>query len=168
MMSPSVPKVLGILHTHQILSFSSADIYYRDLICFCRYPEMCECFTPTKMSLDNSSNANSDQLHPNRIQETYPDSPNTDEDSEEYIVGKFVIVNYDNKPFVGQITKLHADNIEVNCMVQHGKRNVFKWPEKPDCIFYRIDQIVSVIAEPEPHQRAAQLTKYDWLLFNEV
>src|SRR4029434_1576623 len=85
----------------------------------------------------------------------YPDCPNTDEDSEEYTVGKCVIVNSDNKPFVDQITNLHADNIEVNCMVQHGKRNVFKWPEKPDCIFYRRDQIISVIAEPEPHQRTA-------------
>lgn len=107
--------------------------------------------------------------HPKKIKETNPDSFIADEDDrEEYSVGKFVIVSYDNKPFVGQITKLHADSIEVNCMVQHGKRNVFKWPDNPDCIFYPRDQIISIISKPEPHQRAAQLTKYDWLLFNEV
>lgn len=149
---------------------------------------MCKCFTLTKMRLNN---ANSDQLHPKRVQETNPDSPSADEDDsgehpkriqetypdspgadkedrEEYTVGKFVIVNYDNKAFVGQITKRHADNIEVNCMVQHGKRNVLKWPGNPDCIFYPRDQIISIISEPEPHQHAAQLTKYDWLVFNEV
>lgn len=106
MLPPSVTKVPGILNTHQILSFSPGEIYYRGLSCFCSYPEMCECFTPTKMRLDNSS-ADSDQLHANKI--PVPDSPSSDEeDSEEYTVGRFVIVSYDNKPFVGQITKLHA------------------------------------------------------------
>ncbi|KAL3045390.1 hypothetical protein OYC64_013626 [Pagothenia borchgrevinki] len=119
---------------------------------------MCECFKPTKMKMDDSSNANSDHLQPDSIQKTYAESPSTDvEKNEEYTVGQFVIVSYDNKLFVGQI----------NCMVQHGKRNVFKWPNKPDCIFYHREQIASVISEPEPN-RAAQLTKYDWLLFNEI
>ncbi|KAJ4942266.1 hypothetical protein JOQ06_012132 [Pogonophryne albipinna] len=169
MLPPSVPKVPGLLKTHQILYFCPGEIYYRDLSCFCQYPEMCECFKPTKMRMDDSSNANSDHLQPDSIQETYAESPSTDvEKNEEYTVGKFVIVSYDNKLFVGQITKLLLDNIEINCMVQHGKRNVFKWPNKPDCIFYHREQIASVISEPEPNQRAAQLTKYDWLLFNEI
>ncbi|KAK1898989.1 Presequence translocated-associated motor subunit PAM17 mitochondrial [Dissostichus eleginoides] len=147
----------------------NGEIYYRDLSCFCQYPEMCECFKPTKMRMDDSSNANSDHLQPDSIQKTYAESPSTDvEKNEEYTVGKFVIVSYDNKLFVGQITKLLLDNIEINCMVQHGKRNVFKWPNKPDCIFYHREQIASVISKPEPNQRAAQLTKYDWLLFNEI
>ncbi|KAK5888183.1 hypothetical protein CesoFtcFv8_016707 [Champsocephalus esox] len=82
--------------------------------------------------MDDSSNANSDHLQPDSIQETYAESPSTDvEKNEEYTVGKFVIGSYDNKLFVGQITKLLLDNIEINCMVQHGKRNVFKWPNKP-------------------------------------
>ncbi|KAI9515349.1 hypothetical protein NQZ68_026082 [Dissostichus eleginoides] len=169
MLPPSVPKVPGLLKTHQILSFCPGEIYYRDLSCFCQYPEMWECFKPTKMRMDDSSNANSDHLQPDSIQETYAESPSTDvEKNEEYTVGKFVIVSYDNKLFVGQITKLLLDNIEINCMVQHGKRNVFKWPNKPDCIFYHREQIASVISEPEPNQHAAQLTKYDWLLFNEI
>ncbi|KAI4804558.1 hypothetical protein KUCAC02_026183 [Chaenocephalus aceratus] len=169
MLSPSVPKVPGLLKTHQILSFCPGEIYYRDLSCFCQYPEMCECFKPTKMRVDDSSNANSDHLQPDSIQETYAESPSTDvEKNEEYTVGTFVIVSYDNKLFVGQITKLLLDNIEINCMVQHGKRNVSKWPNKPDCIFYHREQIASVISEPEPNQCAAQLTKYDWLLFNEI
>ncbi|KAF3860135.1 hypothetical protein F7725_000390 [Dissostichus mawsoni] len=169
MLPPSVPKVPGLLKTHQILSFCPGEIYYRDLSCFCQYPEMCECFKPTKMRMDDSSNANSDHLQQDSIQKTYAESPSTDvEKNEEYTVGKFVIVSYDNKLFVGQITKLLLDNIEINCMVQHGKRNVFKWPNKPDCIFYHRKHIASVISKPEPNQRAAQLTKYDWLLFNEI
>ncbi|KAI4830172.1 hypothetical protein KUCAC02_001822, partial [Chaenocephalus aceratus] len=60
-------------------------IYYRDLSCFCQYPEMCECFKPTKMRMDDSSNANSDHLQPDSIQETYAESPSTDvEKNEEY------------------------------------------------------------------------------------
>ncbi|KAI9546584.1 hypothetical protein NQZ68_025746, partial [Dissostichus eleginoides] len=116
---------------------SDINIYYRDLSCFCQYPEMCECFKPTKMRMDDSSNANSDHLQPDSIQKTYAESPSTDvEKNEEYT-----------------ITKLLLDNIEINCMVQHGKRNVFKWPNKPDCIFYHRQQIASVISEPEPNQQ---------------
>lgn len=65
-------------------------------------------------------------------------------------MGRFVIVKYDNKLFVGQVTKLHFNNVEVNCMVQHEERNMFTWPLEPDSIFYSTDKIGSAISEPEP------------------
>ncbi|XDV26000.1 hypothetical protein PO909_029816 [Leuciscus waleckii] len=174
MLPPSVPKVPGILNTHQILSFSAGEIFYRALSCFARYPEMCDCFSPSKMRPDNRSKDSEEPLAC-EVQETQPESPSSGEEEEEefddkYTVGKFVIVRYYKKPFVGQITQLNAEHIEVNCMVQIGWKNTFKWPARrlPNPNPNSKDQLVSVISEPEPHQRAAQLTKYDWLLFNEV
>ena len=170
MLPPSIPKVHGILNMHQILSFSAGEIFYRALSCCCRYPEMCDCFSPSKMRPDNRSKDSEESLACEEIQ---PESPSSGEEEEEeldnkYTVGKFVIVRYDKKPVVGQITKLNAEHFEVNCMVQIGGKNVFKWPARRVCIMYSKDQLVSVISEPEPHQHAAHLTKYDWLLFNEV
>ncbi|XP_044221512.1 uncharacterized protein LOC122992036 [Thunnus albacares] len=171
MLPPSVPKVPGILNTHQILSFSVGEIFYRALSCFCRFPEMCHCFSPSKMRPDKSKDL--EEPLTSEVQATQPENPNSGEEAEEelddkYTVGKFVIVRYDQKPFVGQITQLNAEHIEVNCMVQICGKNIFKWPAKRDCIMYSKDELVSVISEPEPHQRGAQLTKYDWLPFNEV
>lgn len=165
MLPLSVPKVPGILNTHQILSFSAGEIFHRALSCFCRYPEMCDCFSPSKMRPDNRSK-DSEELLACEVQKTQPESPSSGEEEEEelddeYTVGKFVIVRYDKKPFVGQITQLNAEHIEVNCMEQIGGKNIFKWPARRDCIMYSKHQLVSVISEPEPHQHAAQLTKYD-------
>lgn len=167
MLPPSVPKVPGILNTHQILSFSVGEIFYRDLSCFCKFPEMCHCFSPSKMRPDNPSTC---LELASEVQATQPESGVEEEEErdDEYTVGKFVIVRYDQKPFVGQITNLNEELIEVNCMVQTSGKNIFKWPAKQDCIMYSKDQLISAISEPEPHQRAAQLTRYDWLLFNEV
>ncbi|XP_010783826.1 uncharacterized protein isoform X2 [Notothenia coriiceps] len=170
MLPPSVPKVPGILTTHQILSFSPGEIFYRTLSCFCRYPEMCSCFSPKKMRPDNRAEE-SGSSESFEAQPKSPESHNSGkemEEEEEYTVGKFVIVKYENKPFVGQITQINEEHFAVNCMEQVSNKNIFKWPAKQDCILYSKDQLVSVISEPEPYQRAAQLTKYDWLLFNEV
>ena len=45
-------------------------------------------------------------------------------------VGKFIIVKYDEKQYVGQVLNIQGEEIQVNCMVQHGKKNAFQWPDK--------------------------------------
>lgn len=128
---------------------------------------MCGCFTPTKLRFDNT-NAQPHQPESESVQEIHNDSTSDEEDhNEEYNVGRFVIVKYNGKPFIAQVTKLHDDNVEVNCMVQHKERNVFTWPLKPDYIFYSKDKIVSAISEQKSHQHAAQPTRYECLLFSE-
>ena len=81
-------------------------------------------------------------------------------------VGKFIIVKYDEKQYVGQVLNIQGEEIQVNCMVQHGKENAFQWPDKEYSIYYSQSDIIGTISEPEPYGRVAILTKLDWLMFN--
>lgn len=68
-----------------------------------------------------------------------------------------MIVQYDGKPYVGQVMVINGDEIQINCMIQKGRQNSFVWLDKPDCIYYSWQKIIGVISEPEPMQRAARL-----------
>lgn len=47
--------------------------------------------------------------------------------------GQFIIVKYDDKPYIGQIMGIHgAGELQVNCMQQLGKKKAFVWPKKTD------------------------------------
>lgn len=62
------------------------------------------------------------------------ESDDSCEEEDKCTEGKFVIIQYDGKPYVGQIMVIHGDEIQVNCMTQKCEKNSFLWSEKPDCI----------------------------------
>ena len=55
MLPPSVRPLTGISSTHQVLSFSPGNIFYRDLSCFCQYPGMCTCHKLHQLEFDHVS-----------------------------------------------------------------------------------------------------------------
>jgi len=80
-----------------------------------------------------------------------PDQDEDDEGDQDVLeVGKFIIVKYDEKRYVGQISDIQGEDIQVNCMVQHGQKNTFQWPDKDDRIYYSRTNIIGGISEPEP------------------
>ena len=93
----------------------------------------------------------------------------SDTSSDEYTQGQFVIIKYEGKPYVGQIVTINKEGLEINCMNQLGKmKNGFVWPKGRDCIFYKEQEVVCGIAEPQQGKRFATLTKCDWLMYNTV
>lgn len=180
LLPPTVCPVVGISNTHQVLSFSPGEILYRRLSCFCQYPDMCPCFQPKKLQVtafkavveqqsDTHQDLTGDQptnQEPAHLVEAEADTSSDDDTS--YTMGKFVIVNYDDRPYVGQVTKICHNEVEINCMKQVGDKNIFIWPDKSDCIFYSCNQIACTISEPEPLHRSAKLSNIDWMKFNMV
>lgn len=61
---------------------------------------------------------------------TYQIEGNDSSEKEKYTIGKFVVVEYGGKPYVGQIMDIHADELKITCMMQKSG-NSFVWPEKP-------------------------------------
>ncbi|XP_060803414.1 uncharacterized protein LOC106131537 [Amyelois transitella] len=61
--------------------------------------------------------------------------------------GCYVIVTYENKYFPGKVEKVENNLFEVSAMVL-SMGNTFRWPEKPDKIWYRFDQIIEEIDTP--------------------
>ncbi|KAF3834439.1 hypothetical protein F7725_025643 [Dissostichus mawsoni] len=106
-----VPAVKGTMKLHQVISTKPATILYRDISCFCSRPAaICKCYNPSTVDFRNASEV--------------PEPPRLNQR------GKFIVVNYEGKPFVV------GDEIEVSCMKQLSAKNVFTWPHPPDLLFY--------------------------------
>ena len=65
-------------------------------------------------------------------------------------MNKFVIVNYDNTPYPGEALDIdQADgDVQVKCMHKIG-RNRFFWPVPHDVCWYKYDDILAIIPEPQ-------------------
>lgn len=75
----------------------------------------------------------------------------SEEEQENYFIcGEWVVVTYEGKQYPGTIVQVHAhDKIEVSVMIQAGVSNNFKWPERPDSICYRRQDIVKKLSPPD-------------------
>lgn len=129
MLPQTVCPVTGISNTHQVLTFSPGNVFYRSLSCFCIYPEICPCYQPRKLSFESFScgvDLNPKQHHsassPHSVSvqiagATHPKVPGNDTSSDEehnFTVEMFVIVKYDERPYAGQVTQTCGDEVEIN------------------------------------------------------
>ena len=106
LLPPVLPAVRGILGTHQIFSTTPGEVFDREVRCFCSYPEVCDCFNITQVTMTTDS----------PVQEVSPVPPSTDDDKghqDVLEVGRFIIVKYDKKRYVGQIWDIQGEEIQV-------------------------------------------------------
>ena len=77
-------------------------------------------------------------------------------------IGQWCIVKYDGEPYPGIILEVEED-VRVKCMHKNGI-NKFYWPgPREDISWYRDDQIVCLMKEPQPlNKRSVQLEKEVW------
>lgn len=77
------------------------------------------------------------------------------------ITGQWVGVQYDGDVYPGQIVQICQANgetdIKVNVMVRCGP-NIYRWPNKMDCIFYKMQQIVQILQPPTPKNNRGHYT----------
>ena len=140
-----VPAVKGTMKLHQVTCEKPASIRYRDISCFCARPAICRCYNPSAVD--------------------FSDLPSTSVGLEDQR-GKFALVKYEGKPFVGQILQVVGDEVQVSCMKQLNGKNVFTWPDPPDDLFYYQSDVLHMCAEPEPvNCRHSKLTVDDWKQF---
>ena len=148
----NLPPVKGTFKIHQIESTEPGKIHHREVSCFCsRQKSPCECGPSVEI-----------QFH-NEIENYSPDI----EDAED-LTGKFVVVMYDSKPFVGQVVQVVGNEMEVNCMHQSAVgKNAFAWPKTADKVFYFRPDIKAIVSEPEPlTMRQSKLISADWVKFS--
>ncbi|CAL8394895.1 unnamed protein product [Boreogadus saida] len=105
------PKFLETALTmgiHQILSTEPGTILHRELSCFCSRPDICQCYKTTKISFQTSS---------------AEASVNVQQD----LTGKFVIVRYEEQPFVGQVLQVFDEELEI--LMLSSKERTLKYGE---------------------------------------
>ena len=70
------------------------------------------------------------------------------------IIGDWVIVQYDNVRYPGEVTIIKGEDIQVNVMVPAGKQ-IWKWSKHNDCIFYQSNNILKKTSTPETSSGAS-------------
>ncbi|CAK6967191.1 hypothetical protein KUCAC02_022844 [Scomber scombrus] len=157
-----VPPVKGTLAMHQVISTEPGKVMHREISCFCSRPHICQCHNPIMVNLQTASVQTS--AH-SSAHEFAHESTSARESSD--LNGKFIMVNYEGQPFVGQVLQIVGEEIGVSCMQQLGGKNAFTWPERADIIFFYAAEVLKVIAEPEPlNSRHTRLMHSDWEYFN--
>ena len=63
------------------------------------------------------------------------------------LLGKYVVITYDDECYPGQVLAVDGDEIEVNCMSKAGY-NRFYWPKRSDECWYKHEKIMAVIPPP--------------------
>lgn len=160
----NLEAVKGTMKIHQVVSSQPAKITHREVSCFCKRLEMnpCPCYQPVMVDLK----ATIRQIEKPENPSSSPSEPPRQEESAQDLCGRFVIVTYDELPYVGQVLKVVQEELQISCMRQSDDKNLFLWPQTPDITFYFRKDVYAVISEPEPAtSRFAKLTCQDWAVF---
>ena len=64
--------------------------------------------------------------------------------------GDWCLVKYDEKYYPGIIEQHRNANYLVSVMVSTANRNLWKWPNPPDCVWYTRQNVVTKLQPPEP------------------
>ncbi|KAL7380022.1 hypothetical protein ABVT39_010110 [Epinephelus coioides] len=86
----NVPAVKGTLKIHQVTSEVPAAMQWREISCFCARPRICNCYGPSAVDFRNLSG----------------NHPSTSTECQQDLKGKFILVRYERKPFVGQVMQV--------------------------------------------------------------
>lgn len=97
----NVPLVKGTLKIQRVTSEVLAAMQWRLMLCFCARPGICNCYGPSAVDFHNlSGNLSS-----------------TSNKCQQDLKGKFILVRYESKSFVGQDMQVVDEELEVSCML---------------------------------------------------
>ena len=77
-------------------------------------------------------------------------------------LGEYVGAVYENKPFIGRISDIDGDDVEIDFMKPEVKPNInqtFLWPDRPDKIWRKREEILGVISSPREVKRGYQFSE---------
>ena len=135
----NLPGVPGTMCLHQVIADDIDVIRYRELSCYCRWPVMCDCGDVKRHAFAQEMNNNNTAPSP---------SLNNDVFSAD-LVGKWVVVDYQNTPYPGIVVDIDVelDEISVKVMKISGI-NRYSWPAKDDICWYERKSLFGVCTEP--------------------
>ena len=70
-------------------------------------------------------------------------------------IGQWVIVDYDNRRYLGVISEFKSEEIRVNCLENFGS-NCYRFPIREDNIFYKKQSIIRLVNPPIPNDTGSR------------
>ncbi|KAH3742268.1 hypothetical protein DPMN_049005 [Dreissena polymorpha] len=156
---------------HQVICLEHQnEIIVRDLSCFCQSTIRCDCFatrvvnvcknTPTPTTTNDEHDVGVSIPVPSLA--SVPSNTLHEIDFSSDLVGCWVVVNYDEKPYPGIVQDISHDQVSVKVMHCIGKNRYF-WPAREDVFGYCYDEVVLQFAGMESvTSRHMQMPLHTW------
>ncbi|CAL8313831.1 unnamed protein product [Arctogadus glacialis] len=102
MIPDKLATVRGTLKIHQVLSSEAGIIFHREVSCFGKYADLttCMCYKPVLVNLGKTT------CH-TEVPSNTPKASGLED-----LSGKFVIITYDELPYVGQVLKVVGEDVQ--------------------------------------------------------
>ena len=78
-------------------------------------------------------------------------------------LGEYVGAVYEDKPFIGRVSDIDGDDFEIDFMTPEVKKKMnqtFLWPDRPDKVWRKREEILGVISSPQEVKRGYQFSEY--------
>ncbi|XP_041718718.2 uncharacterized protein LOC121550503 [Coregonus clupeaformis] len=140
--------IKGTMQIHQIVSTRPEEISWRVLSCFCADPHPCQCFGLKKVNILGAQNMETALGSPSSSTLTSTSQPIID--LHEGLIGSWCVVRYDGDPYPGIIQDVDPEGCALVRTMSHIGKNKFFWPMRDDVIWYRPEDVIRLVPEPQP------------------
>ncbi|XP_045063797.1 uncharacterized protein LOC123481960 [Coregonus clupeaformis] len=140
--------IKGTMQIHQIVSTRLEEISWRVLSCFCADPHPCQCFGLKKVNILGAQNMETALGSPSSSTLTSTSQPIID--LHEGLIGSWCVVRYDGDPYPGIIQDVDPEGCALVRTMSHIGKNKFFWPMRDDVIWYRPEDVIRLVPEPQP------------------
>lgn len=176
-----VSSVRGTMGIHEIRVDSRASISTREVSCFCRHPEVCQCYEFRRHTfgcMAPESNNGPPVSSSNGIVQENESIPHLfsvrtpveiPQLAFELKIDDYSIVIYDDRPYLGRVKSIDQDQelYTISVMNQCG-RNKFIWPHADDTLPYHVTDIKHKVDAPQMKKRYYILQEKDWEHFTSL
>lgn len=158
----------GTMKIHQIKLTEKFILQTRNLGCYCQHPSDCDCYTYTQHSFKKTM----DDLISETESITEAENTASTILLSDELVGKWCIVTYDTKPYVGRIDSYDSreNEVEVTVMTLRSQ-NLFNWPTTEDRLSYpegTVMVIIDGVMNKQRSQRHFSLNDSDWATYQNL
>ena len=163
-----INPVNGIMNVKQVWALAEpGQILTKYLSCFCSWPTPCSCYEhKASIALVNQKAVSSKPKSADVNSEisTVPVPEQVQFSKEQDLRDKWVIMNYDSKPYVGKVISQDCDSVEVQELKGIGN-NKFVMPDNDDLtLWYDYEKLLATI--PPPKQQTRRLLSIDSIYWN--
>ncbi|XP_061183299.1 uncharacterized protein LOC133191568 [Saccostrea echinata] len=146
-----IRAVKGTMKLHAVVGLGNSCVKIKDVSCYCD-----ECLSGNICSGWNEAVTRTVANENNALEEIV--SP-TGDSNVKLNIGDFVAAYYDVEWYVGKVVDKDDDDGEFEISFMEKRKELYRWPGKPDKLWVSADKIICIIDEPIPTGKYGGLHK---------
>ena len=159
----ALKPIKGTMKLHAVVGLGNSKVKVRDVSCYCAEclsGDLCNGWSEaTTRTIDVERHTIDVERNTIDVERNTVEGMNVScsQRNESFKIGDYVAAFYDVHWYVGKIVDTDDNEFEISFMEK--KKNLYRWPSKPDEIWVDADKIVCKIDEPKPTGKSSRLFK---------